>query len=209
MSGSQVKRPTRDDRAEASASNDLVQAFVERAKRAATAIAQRMPRERLVQVVAAPTDTDALLMSMQEPAAIASGITLSGPDPLAAALLRGARIKRALLQDEGGVLSARELAEHLGITVAGLTKKRDRGQIFWLPVGQGYVYPAFQVGGDGLLAGVREVLDALPDRDPWVQVNFMLTGDARLEGARPLDVLRTGAIEAVLRAARAQGEDGS
>ena len=209
MPARQPKRSASPAQAPTGADGALVQAFVQRAQRAATLIAQRMPRERLIEVVAAPTDTDALLLSMQEPAAIAAQIAPPALDPLAAALLRGARIKRALLQAEGGTLSAQQLAEHLGISVPGLAKKRDRGQVFWLPVGDGYVYPAFQVGSDGLLPGVREVLAAMADPDPWVRLNFMLTGDARLGGERPIDALRAGRIDAVVRAARGLDNDGA
>ena len=209
MLASRTKPSAPHQRADLVAQSDLVQAFVQRAQRAATLIAQHMPRERLIKAVAAPTDTDALLLSMQEPAAIAAQATVPAPDPLAAALLRGAQIKRALLRRQRTALGLQQLADHLGISVPGLTKKRDRGQVFWLPVGEGYVYPAFQVGSDGLLPGVREVLAALGDPDPWVRVNFMLTGDARLGGARPIDVLHAGQVDAVVRAARDLGSDGA
>jgi hypothetical protein len=115
-------------------------------------------------------------------------------------------MKRALLEAEAGVLSAQQLAEHLGITALGLGKRRKKGQVFWLEVGDGYVYPAFQIGADGLLPGVRDVLDAFAIADPWTSVNFMLTGDARLGGRRPIDLLREGNIASVVRAARAHGE---
>ena len=72
-----------------------------------------------------------------------------------------------------------------------------------------YVYPAFQIGADGLLPGVRDVLDAFAIADPWTRVNFMLTSDARLGGRRPVDVLREGDIASVVRAARAYGEHGA
>jgi len=94
---------------------------------------------------------------------------------LTAAFLRGAEMKRALLKAEGGVLSAQQLADHLGITPQGLGKKRDRNQVFWLEIGDGYAYPAFQVGPKGLLPGIREVLDARMADLPWTRVNFMLT----------------------------------
>jgi hypothetical protein len=128
--------------------------------------------------------------------------------PLTAAFLRGAQVKRALLKAEGGVLSAQQLAEHLGITPQGVGKKRDRNQVFWLEVGDGYVYPAFQVGPNGLLPGIREVLDAFQEEDPWARVNFMLTGDAPLGGRRPIDILREGDVVSVTRAARGFGEHG-
>jgi hypothetical protein len=81
--------------------------------------------------------------------------------------------------------------------------------VFWLEVGDGYVYPAFQVGPSGLLPGIREVLDAFDEDDPWARVNFMLTGDARLGGRRPIDVLREGDVASVTRAARGYGEHGA
>ena len=146
---------------------------------------------------------------LDDAAAIGAEITPGEPDPLTAAFLRGAEMKCALLKAEGGVLSAPQLAEHLGITPQGLGKKRDRNQVFWLEVGDGYVYPAFQLGPGGLLPGIREVLDALEERDPWARVSFMLTGDARLGGRRPLDVLREGDVASVTRGARGYGEHGA
>jgi hypothetical protein len=187
----------------------LVEAFVARGARALARIAQRMPRERQVEVVGAENDTDMLFRSLQDAAALGAEIKPDAPDPLTAAFLRGAEMKRALLEAEAGVLSAQQLAEHLGITAQGLGKRREKGQVFWLEVGDGYVYPAFQIGADGLLPGVRDVLDAFAIADPWTRVNFMLTGDARLGGRRPIDVLREGDIASVIRTARAYGEHGA
>lgn len=42
-----------------------------------------------------------------------------------------------------------------------------------------------------------------------MRVNFMLTGDAHLEGRRPIDVLREGRIGEVIEAAQAYGEHGA
>ena len=81
--------------------------------------------------------------------------------------------------------------------------------MFWLDVGDGYVYPAFQIGKNGLLRGIRDVLDAFTVEDAWMRVNFMLTGDARLEGQRPIDLLRKGQTDEVVRAAAAYGEHGA
>ena len=199
----------RTPRAEPGPSPDLVAAFVERGSRALARIAERMSRRRLVEAVSAETDTDVLFRSLRDAAAIGAEIAPDNPDPLTAALLRGAEMKRALLRAEGGVLSARQLAEHLGITPQGVGKRRDRNQVFWLPVGDGYVYPTFQVGPGGLLPGVREVLDAFEEDDPWARASFMLTGDARLGGRRPIDVLREGDVASVTRAARGYGEHGA
>jgi len=194
---------------EAAPSQDLVEAFVRRTGRALARIAERMPRDRLVAAVGESTDTDVLFSSLREAAAIGSEILPDKPDPLTRAFLRGSEMKREMLRAEGGALSTQKLAGHLGITPQGLGRKRERNQVFWLDVGDGYVYPAFQVGKNGLLRGIREVLDAFTVDDPWMRVNFMLTGDIRLGGRRPIDLLRKGKIDDVIKAAAAYGEHGA
>jgi hypothetical protein len=203
------KPPKRSRRAEPGPSDDLVQAFVLRTGRALTRIAKRMPRERLLEAVGAPSDTDVLFRSLQDATAIGSEITPDKPDPLTAALLRGSEVKRKMLRAEGGALSGPELAAHLGITPQGLGRKRERNQVFWLKIGDGFVFPAFQIGKTGLLPGIREVLTAFQVDDPWMRVHFMLTGDRRLGNRRPIDLLREGQIEQVVQAAAAYGAHGA
>ena len=206
--GTSAKPPT-VGQVSTGASDDLVEAFLQRAKRALTRIAEHMPRDRLVEAVGASTDTDVLYRSLRDAVAIGTEIEPDTPDPLTEAFLRGAERKRELLKGDGGALSAQQLAGHLAITQQGLGKKRSKNQVFWLEAGHGYAYPAFQLGPDGLLPGVREVLDAFNVEDSWMRVNFMLTGDYRLGGARPIDVLREGRIDDVARAAAAYGEHGA
>jgi hypothetical protein len=201
--------PSRARRAAPGPSDDLVQAFVVRSSRALARIAERMPRERLLEAVGASTDTDVLFHSLQDAAAIGSEITPDAPDPLTAALLRGSEMKRDMLKAEGGALSGPQLAAHLGVTPQGLGRKRERNQVFWLEVGDGFVFPAFQIGETGLLPGVREVLAAFQIDDPWMRVHFMLSGERRLGGRRPIEVLREGQIEPVVQAASAYGEHGA
>jgi hypothetical protein len=69
----------------------LVEAFVARGARVLARIAQRMPRERQVEVVGAENDTDMLFRSLQDAAALGAEIKPDAPDPLTAAFLRGAR----------------------------------------------------------------------------------------------------------------------
>lgn len=200
---------TRSRRSKPAPSEDLVEAFVLRTSRALARIAKRMPRDRLLAAVGASTDTDVLFSSLRETAAIGAEIEPDKLDALTEAFLRGSEMKRDMLKAEGGALSAQQLAEHLGVTPQGLGRKRERNQVFWLDVGDGYVYPAFQIGKNGLLPGVREVLGAFTVDDPWMRVNFMLTGDQRLGNKRPIDELRKGKIDDVVMAAAAYGEHGA
>lgn len=188
--------------------DDLVEIFERRTMRALALIADRLPRERLLAALSAPTDTDVLFEALRDTAAVGADLGQER-DPLTEAFLRGASMKREMLKAEGGVLSARELATHLGITPQGLGRKRLRNQLFWLDVGEGFVYPAFQVSERGLVAGIREVLEAFRVEDSWMRVHFMLTQDPRLEGRRPIDLLREGRIEEVVKAAAAYGEQGA
>lgn len=188
--------------------NDLVEIFERRTMRALALIADCLPRERLLAALSAPTDTDVLFEALRDTAAVGADLGQER-DPLTEAFLRGASMKREMLKAEGGVLSARELAAHLGIAPQGLGRKRLRNQLFWLDVGEGFVYPAFQVSERGLVAGIREVLEAFRVEDSWMRVHFMLTQDPRLEGRRPIDLLREGRIEEVVKAAAAYGEQGA
>lgn len=122
---------------------------------------------------------------------------------------RGAEMKRRMLEEEGGALSAQQFSEKLGITSLELGRMRKRNEVFWLDVGNRYVYPSFQLSGKGLLHGISDVLDSFAEDSPWMRVNFMLTGDLRLGGWRPLDALREGRIGDVKLAARAFGEHGA
>ena len=186
----------------------MEEAFVTRISRILPQIARQMPRGRLMNAVTAPTDIEVLLRALQEPSTLGAGLTPE-PDPLIEALLRGVTMKREMLQAEGGALAARALADFLGISIQALNKRRERNQVFWLEKGAGFCYPAFQIHEKGLLPGTAEVLSAFTVTDPWMRVHFMLTGDARLDGDRPLDRLRAGDTAPVIRAAAAFGTHGA
>lgn len=122
---------------------------------------------------------------------------------------RGAEMKRQLLLEEGGVLSAKDFAERLGITPLELGRMRKRNEVFWLVVGNDIVYPSFQIGKKGLLPGIGDMIDSFASDDPWVHVYVMLTGDLRLGGWRPIDALREGRVDDVKMAVQAYGEHGA
>lgn len=123
----------------------------------------------------------------------------------AEAFTRGAVMKRDMLQLEGGVLSADEFASRIDIPAAAF----ETQPLLWLDIDGKRVYPTFQIVDGGLLPGISTVVEAFAIDEPWMRVNFMLTGDARLGGKRPVDALREGHISEVIEAAQAYGEHGA
>ena len=53
-----------------------------------------------------------------------------------------------------------------------------------------YVYPSWQVTDGGTLKGLEEVLTDLKEHDSWMQIQFMLQPNSRLNDRTPLELLR-------------------
>lgn len=186
------------------ASRALQNVCLVRAFRGLIALLDKLEPSALERAARVPHDLDTLCSLMLAPGALAGT-----SNPLAAAMVRGAAAKRELLQQEGGTIETAQMAELLGISAQAIGKQRDRKQLLGLPVGRRYVFPLFQVDDHQVLQGLPRVLAAFAeDVSPWEVANFMLTGDRRLAGRRPVDVLREGDVEAVVRAAQGFGEHG-
>lgn len=182
-------------------------ALVARALNAVADLTGQLSDDEVSRVVGARSDAAVLAGALEESPAIAS---LKHDDPLAAARLRGIRAKHQLLEAEGGVWTVEEVAKHLRLTRQAVDNRRRAGKLIGLDMGRrGFAYPVWQFTPDGVLGGLEAVLGAMTVRAPWDQAAFFLSGDPRLGGERPLDVLRRGRavdVEEVKRAARGFGE---
>jgi hypothetical protein len=181
--------------------------FAARALNAVARIVAEGEEQYLVAAAGAPSDYDVLLQILERPEALA----VLNAGPLAAAKLRGLRIRERLLNVEGGTISSSEAASLLGISRQAVDKRRRANQLLGLSIGRrGYAYPVWQFDSRaGTLPGLVDVLAELKDHDPWIQAAFMLNPNARLDGSLPLDALRQGDTESAKRAARAYGEHGA
>ncbi len=186
----------------------LLRVFVTRALRAVAALAEGMQADAIQGVVSAPSDYDVLLAALEaEP-----GLDLlAREDPLAAARLRGVKMKRELLAQEGGTLGAQEVAELLRMSRQAVHKRLRAGRLLAVQCGRhGYGFPAWQFVAGGVLAGLEEVLGALDDSlGPWMRLAFFLNDNVALDGDSPLEALRRGEKETVLRAAALHGDHGA
>ena len=185
----------------------LRSAFARRALRAVLSLCQQMAESSLQEAIAAPSDYEVLLTALEEEPGF---LLLTRDDPLAEARLRGLRARRELLDREGGTLSAQEVADLLGVSRQAVHKRYRAGRLLALDYGRhGHAYPAWQFVPDGVLPGLEEVLRALSDHDPWMQLIFFVSENDALDGETPLAALRRSELDAVLRAARLYGAHGA
>ncbi len=171
-------------------------------------LASRLDARRLAAVAAEPSSGYGVLLSaLEQPEAQEA---LRREDPLAAARLRGIRMKEELLRADGGAIGSPEMAALLRITRQAVDKRRKVGKLLSVAAGaRRWLYPAWQVHDGEVLPGLAKTMEALAPRSPWTRLGWFLSGDARLGGARPLDALREGRVDEVLRAARAYGKHGA
>jgi len=148
--------------------------------------------------------SERVLQALSQPEVLAA---LAPSDPLAAARMRGAQVQQSLLR---GAYSSEEVAKILRMTRQGVDKRRRQGQLLGLSVGRrGYRYPAWQFQSGEVLQGLPDVLAAFTDLDAWTIAVFLTTGDVRLSGKTPLEVLQLGQVDAVVQAAAAYGHHGA
>jgi hypothetical protein len=181
--------------------------FVQRSLTALADVAKRMQPNELRDATSRSTNLDALVSGLLQPGSIG---LIRAIDPLAPARLRGLRARDELLSAEGGTLSAAEVSQLLGISRQAVNKRRDARKLIGVEVGRrGFRYPAWQFVAGDTITGLEEVLAALGDTPPLSAMRFFLSGSHRLEGKRPLDLLRRKSVAPVLTAASAYGEHGA
>jgi hypothetical protein len=134
------------------------------------------------------------------------------PDARARAILRGVEYARADLVDAGGAFDLQQVRTLMhGISRQAIDRKVREGRLLALQ-GPGHrrAYPTCQFNADGgVVAGLKSVLDALPTRNPWAVLNFLVNPQDGLDGAKPIDRLRAGHVDDVVAAARGIGVQGA
>jgi hypothetical protein len=181
-------------------------------------LAERLPQRHIEQVLAhARSDEELLLAALSLPEAFVALEERAAQ--VQAARARGVAMRARLVEEEGGLLSGEQAAARLGISRQAIDKRRRAGTLLAIPrPSRGFGYPAWQFPTDadtaandegGRLPGLAETLKALGKEPPLAKQRFFLSGNHRLGKARPLDRLREGRVDEVVRAARAFGEHGA
>jgi hypothetical protein len=155
----------------------------------------------------APDNWHAMFRAMRNAEALEQ---IQKSDPLARAFLDGLDAKARLIEQNGGVFKTEKVAEYLGITPQAVNKRHALRQLVGLTFRKrGHVFPAWQFTDRGTVPGLDQVLRVLSDHDEWMQNVFFVNPNTRLDGRRPLDLLRAGEIQDVVEAAREFGQHGA
>ena len=145
---------------------------------------------------------------------IEGAIAAENEDALERAEARATATKVELLR-RPDMLTGAQLAERLGLTRATVDKRRIEGKLLALDFGtkRGFRYPAWQsdlVQDTDARASFERVLGSLAEEGAWSRYRFFTQVAPALGGLSPIEALRAGRREEVLRAAQiwASGEQG-
>jgi hypothetical protein len=182
-------------------------AFCTRILRAVRDLETHLTSDLIDDATAAPTDQ----LVMLEAVSSASWVSeLAAQDPIVASKLRGFELRQEMIKKSGGVLSSGKVAELLNVTRQAVDKRRAANQLLALTQGRrGYSYPSFQLEEGKTLRGLEQVLKTLSALDPWMQLRFFTSPHERLGNETPIEALRGGRFNEVVKAAGGYGEQGA
>ena len=182
-------------------------AFCARILRAVKDLETDLTSTLIDEATAAPTDKLVMLEALSSAPWVSE---LAAQDPIVASKLRGLELRQEMLKKAEGVLSSEKVAELLNLSRQAVDKRRAANQLFALTQGRrGYSYPSFQFEDGKTLDGLEEVLRNLSALDPWMQLRFFINPHERLGNKTPIEALRSGRVNDVVRAASGYGEQGA
>lgn len=186
--------------------------FVERSMRALLELVDTASETVVEEALKARTAAGGIARFVADAIPFSAGLT--DADPLAASFARAAEKKQALLQRAGGSLGATQVARLLdGISRQAVDKRRAAQQLLAVRSASGdYQYPACQFARDGVVSHLGEFLRASRFRDPWMQLQLLLSTPETLGGERVIEALESPDAQVraeALRVARAAGELGA
>ena len=134
------------------------------------------------------------------------------PDARALAVLEGVRIAQEELRRSGGAYDLDQVRTLLrGISRQAIDKRVQEGSLLAVPGPSNHrSFPTLQFNADGtVVEGLKSVREALPTSNPWTVLNFLAQPDDRLDGHKPIDLLKEGKIDLVVEAARRMAQQGA
>jgi hypothetical protein len=133
------------------------------------------------------------------------------PDARSRALLRGVKVAQDDLRASGGAYDLQAVRTLMrGVSRQRIDKQVRDGSLLAVPgPSNRRYYPTVQFQADGtVVKGLKAVREVLPTRNPWAILNFLVQPDFRLNGRKPIELLKAGEIGDVVDAARSMGQQG-
>jgi hypothetical protein len=98
-----------------------------------------------------------------------------------------------------------------GVTRQSIDRRVKEGRLLAVPgPSNKRLFPAVQFKNDWtVIDGLENVQKALPTTNGFAVLNFLIRPDSRLDGRKPIDLLKAGEIDLVVQAARRMGEQGA
>jgi hypothetical protein len=130
----------------------------------------------------------------------------------AKAILRGFQMAQDLLHQSGGTYDLTQVQILLsGVSRQRIDKRVHDGSLLAVPgPSNARRFPTVQFTPNGsVVKGLKEVQAALPTKNPWSVLDFFVRLDRRLDGRKPIDVLKAGDVDLVVRAAQTMGQQGA
>ncbi len=134
------------------------------------------------------------------------------PGPRAKALIKGIEIAQEDLRSSGGAYDLEQVRKLLHDVSRQRVDKRVReGSLLAVPgPSNKRRYPTIQFMEDGtVVEGLQMVRIALPTKNDFAILNFLIHPDQRLGNRKPIDLLKAGEVNLVVEAARRVGEQGA
>lgn len=134
------------------------------------------------------------------------------PDARSLAILEGIRIAQEDLREAGGAYDLDQVRTLMrGVSRQAVDKRVQEGSLLAVPgPSNRRSYPTLQFNPDGtVIDGLKAVSEALPTSNPWTILNFLAQPDDRLQGRKPIDMLKEGKIDLVVETARRMGQQGA
>jgi len=112
-----------------------------------------------------------------------------------------------LIREAGGLVSAYQAAQLLGITTQALDAEHPL--IFVRTDDGNSGYPKFQFESEEMLGAVARVLSTIGVENPWMRLSFFFLCLDELHGRKPIEAIRDGELESVILAATHFGQHGA
>jgi hypothetical protein len=126
---------------------------------------------------------------------------------LDSALSDGIMLKERMLWSNGGTVTISGAAELSGRTRGSVERQRENGSILGVRHGRIFHFPVWQFD----LPGTADVLRVLKNNghDEWSRLLFFANPQDSLDGKTPIECLRAGELDRVMRAANVFMEQGA